>query len=857
MYKKIIILLLGVINVFGAYAQEVISFSDSGTDFPIVNGGVATSVLADKLDDSLVDIASKLFITDVEKVTGKKPTYINALKKQENIIIAGTLAQSVFIKKLVKSKKLNVSALSGKWDAYNIVVINKPLKGVNKALVVVGSNKRGVAYGLLELSRQMGVSPWYWWADVPVINRTNVFVKADTDLTDAPKVKYRGIFINDEAPALSGWIQQNYGSFNNKFYVNVFELLLRLKANYMWPAMWGSAFNANDSLNPVLANRWGIVMGTSHHEPMLRSQQEWKMFGRGPWDYTKNKTVLSQFWEQGIRNMGNHESVVTIGMRGDGDEPMTEGTATALLENIVNDQRAIIEKVTGKPAEKTPQLWALYKEVQDYYDKGMRVPDDVTLLLCDDNWGNIRKLPKKDEKLRKGGYGIYYHFDYVGDPRNYKWINTNNIARVWEQMHMAWEYNAREIWIVNVGDIKPMEFPISFFLDYAWNPDAWQPENLRQYYGRWAAAQFGEKDAADIGKLLQKYGQIAARRKPELTNEQTYSIENYDESERILSDFTSLEDKAIAIGNSLLPMCKDAYYQLVLHPIKANANLHRLYAAVAHNHKYALQHDLRANTYADLAKKLFANDSLITLQYNKNLAGGKWNHFMDQTHIGYTSWNEPPKNIMPKVYYIGNDEAVTKQVDTKTPEKSAKTMVPGTHSGYAFFEKDGCVSIHAEHFTEKKETNGMVWKILPDIGRVSSGIALFPVTESTITIDENSPHLNYEFYCYSVGNLSVNTFFSPTLNFHNVDYGLRYAVSVDDGPIQIISINADKELPVWRKWVSDNAIQKVTVHSVKNPGKHTLKIWLVDGGIVLQNILLDFGGLKNSYLGPKETVIKN
>ena len=267
--------------------------------------------------------------------------------------------------------------------------------------------------------------------------------------------------------------------------------MLRLKANYLWPAMWGNAFNDDDPLNPVLADKYGIVMGTTHHEPMLRAQQEWKRYGNGQWNYDSNEVVLKDFWKKGIENMDSHESIVSIGMRGDGDMPMTVGSNIALLERIVRDQRKIIEDVTGKPASATPQLWALYKEVQDYYDKGMTVPDDVTLLLCDDNWGNIRKLPKLTDKPRSGGYGIYYHFDYVGDPRNYKWLNTNSIPRVWEQMNLAYQYGADRIWIVNVGDIKPMELPIQFFLDYAWNTKKWNAGNIASYPEKWAAEIFG------------------------------------------------------------------------------------------------------------------------------------------------------------------------------------------------------------------------------------------------------------------------------------------------------------------------------------------------------------------------------
>ena len=336
----------------------------------------------------------------------------------------------------------------------------------------------------------------------PLKKRRKFILKNGIYNYGSPSVKYRGIFINDEAPAFSGWAKEKFGGVNHFVYEKIFELMLRLKANYLWPAMWGNAFNDDDTLNPILANQYGIVMGTTHHEPMLRAQQEWKRYGKGMWNYDSNEVVLKAFWKKGIENMDSRESIVPIGMRGDGDMPMTEGSNIALLERIVKDQRQIIADVTKKPASETPQLWALYKEVQDYYDKGMRVPDDVTLLLCDDNWGNIRKLPKPGDKPRAGGYGIYYHFDYVGDPRNYKWLNTNSIPRVWEQMNLAYEYGVDRIWIVNVGDLKPMELPISFFLDYAWNTKKWNADNISDYTTQWSEQIFGQQYAKEIAKFI-------------------------------------------------------------------------------------------------------------------------------------------------------------------------------------------------------------------------------------------------------------------------------------------------------------------------------------------------------------------
>ncbi len=519
-------------------------------------------------------------------------------------------------------------------------------------MIISGSDRRGTAFGVFELSRQMGVSPWYWWADVPVKKKKEIYFKNGHFVYGPPSVKYRGIFINDEAPAFSGWTKEKFGGVNHLVYEKVFELMLRMKANYLWPAMWGNAFNDDDSLNPILADKYGIVMGTTHHEPMLRAQQEWKRYGHGQWNYDSNEIVLKAFWKKGIEHMDSHESIVSIGMRGDGDMPMTEGSNIALLERIVHDQRKIIEEVTNKPAPATPQLWALYKEVQDYYDKGMTVPDDVTLLLCDDNWGNIRKLPKLTDKPRAGGYGIYYHFDYVGDPRNYKWLNTNSIPRVWEQMNLAYQYGADRIWIVNVGDIKPMELPIQFFLDYAWNTKKWNAGNIASYPGKWATEIFGSRYSKEIGDLLSSYTKFNSRRKPELLSPDTYSLIHYNEAEYVETSYNQLAKKAEDIYAEISEPYKNAYYQLVLFPIEACANLNRLYIAAGKNRLYAAQKRASTNDLADSVKKYFDEDAALCRYYNTVMSDGKWDHMMDQTHIGYTYWQQPPENVMPKVEYI-------------------------------------------------------------------------------------------------------------------------------------------------------------------------------------------------------------
>jgi len=587
---------------------------------------------------------------DFERVTGRVPELSVAQNATPaaTLLVVGTVGRSALVDDLVARGKLDVAAIRGRWEAFQFEVVDEPFPGVARALVVAGSDKRGTIYGVYEISRRIGVSPWYWWADVPVPRRTEIEWSAGREIEPGPSVKYRGIFLNDEAPALTNWAQAKFGGKNAQFYARVFELMLRLRANYLWPAMWANAFNEDDPENPRLADEFGIVMGTSHHEPMLRAQQEWKRHGSGPWDYAKNGDVLRQFWADGVRRNRAFESLITIGMRGDGDEAMSEETNVALLERIVADQRTILARELGRPAEQVPQLWALYKEVQAYYEHGMRVPDDVTLLWCDDNWGNLRRLPTPAERARPGGAGVYYHFDYVGGPRNYKWLNTVPLTKIWEQMHLAWRHGADRIWIVNVGDLKPMEFPIEFFLDFAWRPEAISFAQLGEWSQAWAARQFGAAAAPEIAALINGYTKLNHRRKPELLAPETFSLINYREAERVLAEWRDLESRAQRVAVALPAEAQAAFLQLVLHPIEACRVVNELYIEVGRNRLHATQGRASTNATGERARELFRRDAALTARWDAMLEG-KWRHMMDQVRLGYTSWQQPVRNIMPAV----------------------------------------------------------------------------------------------------------------------------------------------------------------------------------------------------------------
>ena len=811
-------------------SSDYISFTKEKGSFVLAENGQPAPVVYGEDEFPGVKTVAEWFSNDIKLVSGQSPQIFESdLTQSKQLILVGTVGKSALIDQLISEGKLDVSDFKGDWERSLTQVVENPFPGVDKVLVLAGSDKRGTIYAMLNLSRKMGVSPWYWWADVPVVKREAVYVKAGRFVTDSPKVKYRGIFLNDEEPALGNWVREKFGGFNHEFYEKVFELTLRQRGNFHWSAMWGKAFFDDDPENGPMADRLGIVMGTTHHEPMGRAQAEWHRYGSGPWDYNKNAEVLKDFWRKGIERNKDWETLVTIAMRGDGDEAMEEGTNIALLEKIVKDQRKIIREVTGKKPEETPQVWALYKEVQDYYDDGMRVPDDVTLLLCDDNWGNVRKLPDINAPERKGGYGMYYHVDYVGGPRCYKWINVSQIQRIWEQMNLTYAHGVDRIWVLNVGDLKPMEYPISFFMDMAWDPTEFNANNIYQYIVDWSAEQFGEKYAEEAARILNLYTKYNHRVTPELLDARTFSLENYNEFERVRNDYRDLTLDALRLYNFIPNEYKDAFDQLVLFPTNASSNLYEMYYAVAKNHQLAEANDPEANYWADVAKECFDRDSLFTVHYNQQIGDGKWNHQMDQIRIGYRFWAEPRQRIMPRV------------VRVEVPDVKRSEL--------AFQEADGYVSIEAANYQLAKGTDKIRWEVIPHLGKTDSGITTFPQNEYPESTD--SVYLEYAVKLESVGEFDVNVMLSTTLNF-NANKGLRYAISVDGGEEQIVNTNGAYRGELG-KWQAVRIIETITQHNFQQPGLHQLRIRVLEPGIVIQKILINTGGLKPSYLGPPQS----
>ena len=561
MTRIIISLLLVAACANIAYATDFITFKRSSqSDIELTR--TSDTITYDPLDWKGVRMAVENLRHDLKAVTGS----VNAP------VVVGTVGKS----KLVKKYKLQSKELQGKWEQYLIFTD----KG---KLVILGSDKRGTIYGIYELSRQIGVSPWYWMADAPIQKHDQLFAKSGIYTDGEPKVKYRGIFINDEWPSFGTWCKNQFGGINSKAYARIFELMLRLKANYFWPAMWDSRFNEDDPLSPQLADDMGIVMGTSHHEPMMRAHKEYvyRKDSIGAWDYATNKANLDRFFEEGLERNKAYDNLITIGMRGDGDVAMGNGDDEdnmKTLKDVVDGQREIIERVYKKPASEVPQLWAIFTEVQRYYDAGFTVPDDVTLLFCDNNWGYIRRTGPEKEQARKGGMGMYYHIDMNGGPWNDRWINTTTAAKIREQLNLAYQTGIDRIWIINVGDLKPKEMPIDFIMHYAWNPDDYPADRIDQYMVDWARSIFGGEYAREIADIVTEYSNMNLERKPEVQRVGIYSVET-GEAQRMFNRWDELEKRTLSLSKKMPAEMQDAFYQLVEYPAVASAGVAKIYLA--------------------------------------------------------------------------------------------------------------------------------------------------------------------------------------------------------------------------------------------------------------------------------------
>ena len=811
------------------------SAADRFVDFKqgdlLLNANNRVEIYMDTNDSKGVSYAAHALLKDIKNVSGATATLTSDagfLKKADTArpaILVGTIGHSAAIDQLVKQKRINGKLLKGKREKFIIT----PIDG---QLVIAGSDRRGTIYGIYELSQQMGVSPWYDWADVPIEHHDSIFANKGIYTDGEPAVRYRGIFLNDEAPCLTSWVKNTYGTGygDHRFYQRVFELVLRLRGNMMWPAMWGWAFYADDPENEKTADEMGVVMSTSHHEPMARNHQEYarNRKGWGPWNYQKNKANLQKFFREGIERMKGTEQIVTIGMRGDGDEAMSKEADTKLITNIINDQRKIIADVTGRKASETPQVWALYKEVLDYYDKGMKVPDDVTLLLCDDNWGNVRRVPNAKERKHKGGWGLYYHVDYVGAPRNSKMLNVTPVQNPWEQLTLAYENGIDRLWILNVGDLKPMEYPISQFMDMAWNPRKYDVNNITRHTRDWCAQQFGESQTDEAARILNLICKYNGRCTPEMLNKNTYSLEN-GEWQEVVNQYLQLEADALRQYNSLPASYHDAYRQIILFPIELMSNLHQMYFAQAQNHALYKQGNPKANVWADECERLFKRDSLICDYYNHKMAGGKWNGMMTQKHIGYKSWNDDfEKDTCPELFRVTSKD------------------------GVIISENNGVVEIEAPYYSSKTDAAEAKWTEIPFMGKSVSAMTLMPYTKSV-----KGASITYKFKLQvsktSDGKafngkqkVRIHVITKSTLDYLNKG-GLTYGVSLDGASPVEVNFNKDlNEKPeniynIYYPTIATRIVDKMIELELpaSSDGIHTLTLTPNDPAIVFEKIVID------------------
>ena len=820
MTRIIISLLLVAACANIAYATDFITFKRSSqSDIELTR--TSDTITYDPLDWKGVRMAVENLRHDLKAVTGS----VNAP------VVVGTVGKS----KLVKKYKLQSKELQGKWEQYLIFTD----KG---KLVILGSDKRGTIYGIYELSRQIGVSPWYWMADAPIQKHDQLFAKSGIYTDGEPKVKYRGIFINDEWPSFGTWCKNQFGGINSKAYARIFELMLRLKANYFWPAMWDSRFNEDDPLSPQLADDMGIVMGTSHHEPMMRAHKEYvyRKDSIGAWDYATNKANLDRFFEEGLERNKAYDNLITIGMRGDGDVAMGNGDDEdnmKTLKDVVDGQREIIERVYKKPASEVPQLWAIFTEVQRYYDAGFTVPDDVTLLFCDNNWGYIRRTGPEKERTRKGGMGMYYHIDMNGGPWNDRWINTTTSAKIREQLNLAYQTGIDRIWIINVGDLKPKEMPIDFIMHYAWNPDNYPADKIDQYMVDWARSIFGGEYAREIADIVTEYSKMNLERKPEVQRVGIYSVET-GEAQRMFNRWDELEKRTLSLGKKMPAEMQDAFYQLVEYPAVASAGVAKIYLAATLGDSITMQ-------------TLFERDKQMTDKYNKVIAGGKWDGMMLDKHIGYRMWSMPNENTLPQV-----------------AKPSGKTGITASET-----------AIMAHDYTRRTATDDAHWVFLPGLGRGKGNMGIEPVTAKSRPLGDGAT-LEYDINFSQSGKQKLALGILPT-NDVNPARGLRIGVRVDDGEMQTIDARQGY-VDTFNEYTKENIARSKVLKPLPRPasdiylsgsrqrmrsevfdnlrwlsidfdmptaGNHTIKVVMIDPEIVVEKLVVNPDNEHPSYHG--------
>lgn len=840
LYTGLLFLALFAVNT---QAQTKSNWVDSRAhqgDFPLVAKKQSAPIVVAPEDFKVVALAAHDLAQDIERVSGRKPIIVNAspnalheLKKPA--VLIGTLGSSPFIDNLVAAGKLDVSELRGKWESFLITVVEQPQEGIARALVIVGSDRRGTAYGVYELSQAIGVSPWYWWADVVPEKKSALYVNAGTRQFGPPSVKYRGIFINDEGWGIHQWAAKTFepenGGIGPKTYQKMFELLLRLKANTLWPAMHPvtKPFNFFPQ-HAQLADDYAIVMGSSHAEPMLRNNVgEWKL-PHEQYNYLAHREQVNSYWEERMKTNGKFENIYTMGMRGIHDSymqgPNNDAERIDLLQKVFADQRALIDKYTHQQVAQVPQMFCAYKEVLGLYRQGLQVPDDVTIVWPDDNFGYMRNFANAEERKRAGGFGVYYHLSYLGAPMAYLWLNTTPPALIWQEMQKSYAMGADRIWIANVGDLKPAEIGTELFSQMAWDINRWQLHNQQDFLRTWAAREFDDKHATEIADLMGDYYQLNYQRKPEHLqwwlprSEPHLSDLNATERSERLHAFQQLRARTEQLRKKIDIAHQSAFFQLISYPINGSALANiRFLEGESGNKTAALAADKQLNE--------------TTALWNSWLMDGKWKHFM-AVEPATSEWDK---------YRIAPWVMPTESYQFRSNTTSvASSKIPTSQLSFA---------LEAENFIRKVDRPSASWQVIEGLGRTGKGaVALYPVTAPAFNIHsmpQQAPRLEYEVNFSVIGEVTLHFYMIPT---HPLTGNrLRFGVALKNNPAQLVELDVKDGSPDWAQGVL-NATRRVTAQiKVTQTGKQILQIYGVDAGVLLDKVVVDVNGVPESYLG--------
>ncbi len=803
--------------------------------------------------------------------------------------------------------------IAGKREVY--VIFQKkdwPSEG-DDTLVICGSDKRGTIYGMLRLSRAIGVSPWIYWADVKPVHRERISLDESVlGCSKEPSVRYRGFFINDEWPSFGSWTCGHFNGFTKEMYEQVFLLLLRMNGNYLWPAMWSSSFPLDGPGlgNAELADELGVVMGTSHHEPCLRASEEWDIYKGDDtpygkeWNYYTNREGLLRYWEDGLRRSGRFESVITIGMRGERDSSMLGPNSTLteninLLKDIITEQRKRIRELVKRDGE-VPQMLALYKEVEAYYYGSETEPgmlgweeiEDVILLLCEDNYGNMRTLPTEAMKSHRGGFGMYYHFDYHGGPISYEWVNSTPLPKIWEQMTQAYESGVRDLWIVNVGDLKPQELPLSYFMDLAYDYDRYgitHPNETDDYLMNFVREQFGgafdgndrEELLGSVKIVLHAYTGMNGARRPEALNAGIYRLKEEKEAGRMLYTADHIRNLADMLLERVRPEYWDSLYELMYFPAVASMNLIQMQIGAAANEAYLLQHDSRADDWEEYVAERIEDDESLKNTYH-SVADGKWSGMMSSKHIGFRNWNdegsEPPAvhtladvtegRYVPNPAFACNpplceeDFDITDLImdDSGAPDWFRKRKVTVPEKTYIEGEKGIC--IEAENWATMKPAGDAKYVVLDDAGRAGNAVKCLPSVKSFDVLGD-APTLTYRVYVREESDYTLTMLLSPG-NPYTIGENVRCGLSVNDAPFMVCNTIPDGYVGgncFNRAWCEDvlNNIRTYRCEIRLKAGLNTITVKAIDPWMVLQKLIVrrQDKTVTDPYLGPMETYYTN